>query len=374
MRRQLLEFIEKDLRRKAVILSGPRQVGKTTMAKEVVGPSGQYLNFDIVADRKIMLQTSWRKDCAGVVLDEIHKFPKWKNLLKGAIDRDQNVPPLLITGSARLEVFRKAGDALTGRTFSWRLHPIDIKEGVRLIPDLSAAQITERLLSSGGFPESFFSPELAPRLLQDRLTTVLREDVRDISDISSIKGLELLIEFLRERIGGQIVYANLANDLSVSSVTVKNWISLLERLYLVFLVTPWSRKLSGSIRKEPKCYFYDCAAAPVDLSARLENLVAACLLKYCHFENDSKGRELSLHYYRDKAGREVDFVIAERSTVLACIEVKSSDPTPSKALRYLAEATRAAHAVQLVQQLEHETDHGPIKVRRLDDWLTHIPL
>ncbi len=374
MARQLSEFIRKDLAKKAVILSGPRQVGKTTLARELLGPDAQYLNYDILADRRVILSTSWKRECSGIVLDEIHKFPKWKNLLKGVIDRDQNVPPLLVTGSARLEVFRKAGDALTGRTFSWRLHPIDLMEGVSLTPELSPMQVLERLLKTGGFPESFFNPDLAQRLLRDRLDTVLREDLRDLSAISSLKSIELLVELLRDRIGGQIIYANLAQDLAVSGVTIKNWMALLERLYLIILLPPWSKKLSGALKKEPKCYFYDCAAAPTDFGARLENLVALCLLKYCHFERDSKGRELVLHYYRDKSGREVDFVVSERTEVLACIEVKTSDAAPSNSLRYLAKRTGAKHAIQLVQNLDREVDYGQIKIRRLADWLAKIAL
>lgn len=373
MLRYLSECTQKDLRKKAILLSGPRQVGKTTFARSLV-KGGEYLNYDVVADRKAILTQAWRKDAPIMVLDEIHKFPKWKNFLKGVIDQFQNSPPLFITGSARLEVFRKAGDALTGRTFAYHLHPIDIKEACLLEPKTSPEAHMERLLMSGGFPESFFDPENAQRLLRDRLSTVLREDLRDLSAVSNLKGMELLVELLRERVGGQITYSNLANDLSVSPPTIKTWIDLLEKLYLVFLLRPYSKGLTKSIRKEPKCYFFDCSAPTNGEEARLENLAALALLKWCDFERDTKGRNVNLMYYRDTSEREVDFVITEDRSVLACIEVKLSDDSPTKSLRYLTERVRPKHSIQLVKNTNKSRDYGPIKVRPLAEWLSKISL
>jgi predicted AAA+ superfamily ATPase len=373
MLRYLSEAIQKDLKKKAILLSGPRQVGKATFARSLA-EGGEYLNYDILEDRKAIMTQSWRKDAAVVILDEIHKFPKWKNFLKGIIDQFQNSAPLIVTGSARLEVFRKAGDALTGRTFAYHLHPIDIKEACYLEPKISAEVHMHRLLSSGGFPESFYDPANAARLLRDRLTTVLREDLRDLSAVSNLKGIELLVELLRERVGGQITYSNLAKDLLVSAPTIKTWVDLLEKLYLVFLLRPYSKGLAKSIRKEPKCYFFDCSAPTNGEDARLENLAALSLLKWCDFERDSKGRNLDLMYYRDINGREVDFVITEDRKVLACIEVKSSDSDPSKSLLYLSERVNPKHSIQLVKSLKHSRDHGIIKVRPFAEWLNKIEL
>lgn len=373
MRRYLTECIQKDLKKKAILLSGPRQVGKTTFARALIS-GGEYLNYDVVADRKAILAQAWRKDAPVVVLDEIHKFPKWKNFLKGVIDQFQNRPPLLITGSARLEVFRRAGDALTGRTFAFHLHPIDIEEACSLEPNASPEAHMQKLLTGGGFPESFFDPENAQRLLQDRLSTVLREDLRDLSAVSNLKGIELLVELLRERAGGQVTYSNLAKDLSVSPPTIKTWMDLLEKLYLVFLLRPYSRGLTKSIRKEPKCYFFDCSAPTNGEDARLENLAALALLKWCDFERDTKGRNVNLMYYRDSSEREVDFVITENRSVLACIEVKSSDESPSSSLIYLAGKVRPKHSIQLVKNTLKSRDYGAIKVRPLAEWLSKISL
>ncbi len=371
MQRYLFETIKKDLQKKAILLSGPRQVGKTTFARSLI-PDGDYLNYDVVEDRKAIMAQAWLKDSPVVVLDEIHKFKKWKNFLKGIIDKYNNKPPLFITGSARLEVFRRAGDALTGRTFSYRLHPIDLEEACLLVPNQSPQLLLDRLLACGGFPESFFNPENAARLLRDRLSTVIREDIRDLSAVSNLKGIELLLELLRDRTGGQITYSNLAKDLSVSAPTIKTWIELLEKLYLIFLIRPYSRGLSKVIRKEPKCYFFDCSAAMNGESARLENLVALALLKWCDFQQDAKGRNVNLHYYRDTSDREVDFLITEDKKVLASIEVKVSDESPSKSLLYLDGKLSPIHSIQLVANAKNARDFGPIKVRPLALWLSKI--
>ena len=181
--RYLTEPITKDLSKKLVFLAGPRQVGKSTLAKSLITSQSNYLNWDILTDRKIIRDRAWVKDAGLVTLDELHKFPKWKSFIKGVIDEYGNSPPLLVTGSARLETFKRGGDALTGRTYMYRIHPIDPIEAVDYfkIPDpYTAAQM---LLQTGGFPEAFLNPDDAARLREDRLQIVLREDVRDLSMI-----------------------------------------------------------------------------------------------------------------------------------------------------------------------------------------------
>ena len=373
MERYLSNFIIKDLSRKCILLSGPRQVGKTTLARSLFGQS-EYLNYDIVSDRRVIMSQSWNRDTPLVILDELHKYKKWKNLLKGVIDQSGGAPPLLVTGSARLEVFRKAGDALTGRTFAYHLHPIDPKEACSIHPGRTATEHVDFLLAHGGFPESFNTPELSRRLLMDRISTVLRDDLRDLSMISSISSVELLVELLRERVGGHITYSNLAQDLGVSPPTVKSWIELLEKLYVVFLLRPFSGKLAKSLRKEPKLYFYDCSAAENGESARLENLVALALYKWCDFVRDTEGRDARLFYFRDSNDREVDFVVTEGRKILACIEVKSSDEEPSPSLRYLSDRLKPKHSLQLVRNCSRAREYGELKVRPLAEWLRQLAL
>jgi hypothetical protein len=371
--RYLLTSLQKDLKKKMVILAGPRQCGKTTLAKSLLDKNGEYLNWDIVKDRKIIRDIAWPKDASLVVLDELHKAPKWKNLLKGVVDEFGNKPPLLITGSARLDAFRKTGDALTGRHYFYRLHPIDVAESKHFLPQLGLAGRMRRLLQTGGFPEAFLNPDEAARLLNDRLELVIKEDGRDLSRISSWRGASDLVELLRECVGKPVKYDNLARTLGISPPTVRNWIDLLEKLYIVFLLPPYSSRLSRSIRKEKRIFFFDCAAAYDETEgAQLENLTACCLLKHIQFKKDATGENWDLFYLRDKEKREVDFVITVNRRVHQLIEVKKSDDAISNSLRYYTDKLKPKESMQLVLNLDRPREKSGIKTLPLGKWLENL--
>jgi uncharacterized protein len=373
--RYLVPRLAHDLRRKMVLLAGPRQCGKTTLAKSLLGDRGEYLNWDIVKDRKIIRELAWPKDASLVVLDELHKAPKWKNLLKGVVDEFGNKPPLLVTGSARLDAFPRAGDALTGRHYFYRLHPIDVAESKRFLPDISLNERVRRLLQAGGFPEAFLNPEEAARLRNDRMELVTREDLRDLSRVSSWRGPADLLELLRERVGKPTNYDNLAQGLAISPPTSKAWVELLEKLYLVFLLPPYSTSLSRSIRKDRRVYFFDCAAAyDTTGGAQLENLVACSLLKFAQFRKDAYGENWNLFYLRDKEGREVDFVVTRNRSVHWLIEVKASDEAVSTSLRYYLQKLRPKESLQLVLNLERPQEKSGVKIVPLGKWLESLPL
>ncbi len=366
--RYLGKRLRVDLREKAVLLSGPRQVGKTYLAKEVAGADGVYLNNDVRSDAKIINSIAWPRSAPIVVLDELHKRARWKSFLKGIIDDQQNKPPILVTGSARLATFRKGGEALTGRTFHYRLHPLDLIETRTFLPNMSEEKRMERLLTAGGFPESFLKPKNAARLLNDRLDAVVRGDVRDLTRIGEIRALELLIELLRDRVGSGLNYQHLAADVGVSAPTVKTWIDLLEQLYLVFRIYPHSRGLARSLRRQPKLYFFDWSAAQ-NAGAALENLVACALQKFCDWTEDTTGRKIRLCYFRDRDGHEVDFLLAEGIRVHAIAEVKQSGDTLHQPLAFLAHKLGNARAFQLVKEMDRPLQRGNVEILPLAGWL-----
>jgi uncharacterized protein len=370
--RYLSHSISSDLKKKMVVLSGPRQCGKSTLAKGLLDTHGVYLNWDIRKDQKIIREAMWSKDAPLVVLDELHKFPKWKNFLKGIVDEYQNRPPLLVTGSARLDTFRKQGDALTGRFFHYRLHPIDVSEAKIFLPRASSRSRLEHLLRTGGFPEAFLNPDEADRLRNDRFDLVIREDLRDLSKTNALRGIQMLIELLRERVGQKVSYKNLAEELSVSGPTVKSWLELLEKLCIVFVVRPYAKGLARSLKKEPKIYFYDCAAG-YEPSGRLENAVACALLKHCDFQHDRFGKNMALCYFSDREKREVDFVVTLNRSPHWALEVKTSENELSPHLRYFHERAEPRASYQLVQNLSPSPSqklekHG-IEIVNLAEWL-----
>jgi uncharacterized protein len=372
--RYLVPRLREDLQKKMVLLAGPRQCGKTTLAKSLLDRRGEYLNWDITKDRKLIRELAWPKDASLVVLDELHKAPKWKNLLKGVSDEFGNKPPLLVTGSARLDAFRRTGDALTGRHYFYRLHPIDPAESKLFLPELVLDARVNRLLVAGGFPEAFLNPKEAARLRNDRMELVTREDLRDLSRVSSWRGPADLIELLRERVGKPVNYDNLAQSLSISPPTAKSWVELLEKLYIIFLLPPYSNRLSRSIRKDRRIYFFDCAAAYDETGgAQLENLVACSLLKFSQFRKDAVGESWEIFYLRDKESREVDFVVTFNRRVHWLIEVKASDDNPRNSLRYYTEKLRPHVSLQLVLHLDRAQEKSGIKILPLSKWLEELP-
>jgi len=347
--RYLSSFIKKDLEKKMVFIGGPRQCGKTTLAKTLLdGFSGSiYLNWDDDRQRREILERQWSQANKLIVLDELHKYKQWKSWLKGVYDTEKSDHAFLVTGSARLDVYRRGGDSMMGRYHYWRLHPFSLSERPQ---DMDAEEALRRLMVLGGFPEPFLQADEreARRWRRQRLDKIVRDDIRDLENIRDIKTLELLIDLLKTRVGGPIVIKNLAEDLQVSQPTVKHWLEVLERMYYIFLVYPYSTNLSRAILKPPKVYFYDNADVEGDQGARFENLVATHLLKSIQFLEDREGFRYQLRYLRDKEGREVDFVLLREKKICELIEVKWNDEQMSPSLRYYREKLRAPCATQIL--------------------------
>lgn len=364
MKRYCEPYIIQDLASKMVFIGGPRQVGKTTLAKCIMKDafdSGLYLNWDSDVSRRRIMSHEWENSTNIIVFDELHKYPRWKQWIKGVYDERPKKQNYLVTGSARLDVYRKGGDSLMGRYHYWRLHPFTIDE---LPPKTSKAEGFERLMNIGGFPEPFLAGDerLARRWRTERFDRIINEDVRDLENVQNLQLLHLFIDMLRERAGGLIAISNIAKDLQVSPSTTKAWLALVERMYIAFPIYPLIKNIPRSILKPAKVFFYDNADTKEDVGVRFENLVATTLLKRLNFISDYHGFKTSLHYIRDKDGREVDFVTVIDGKVEDLIEVKYSDDQISSSLKYYAKKLKAKRAVQLVYKLKHSYDKDGVLV------------
>ena len=340
-RRYLEPFIAPVLPRKMVFIGGPRQVGKTTLALSLVGKGAgerhpAYFNWDDPRAAARVRRLELPPGEPLIVLDEIHKYARWRNLVKGIYDTEKSRRRIVVTGSARLDYYRKGGDSLANRYRYFRLHPFSLCE----LDASPTKSDVDSLLRFGGFPEPFLlHDEREHRIWQrDRIARVVRGDLRDLEQVREISLVEQLVDLLPARVGSPLSIQSLREDLEVDHKTVERWITILENLYLCFRISPFGAPKVRAVKKERKLYLWDWSMTP-EGGARFENLVASQLLKYCHWMEDTEGHAMELRFLRDTDKREVDFVVLRDRKPLFAVECKSGERGVSPAIRYFAERT-----------------------------------
>lgn len=319
-----LPLIRKDLEKKMVFIGGPRQVGKTTLAvsfiKDYVDGHPAYLNWDQAESRSMIQKQDWPKDEPIIIFDELHKRKGWQTLIKGVWDKWRNTQRFIVTGSARLDIFRKGGDSMLGRYHYYRIHPYTL-------PELGfSKEKLELLFKFGGFPEPLLSEdetELRRWHLQ-RVSKLVRIDLRDLEVVSDLDKVELLADSMASKVGSPFSYKGFAEDLEVSDKTIKRWVKILDSLYYCYLVSPYGSTKIKAVKKSQKLYLWDWSQI-TDSGARFENMVASHLLKLCNYWEDALGYRSELRYIRDEKGREVDFVVLKDRKPVFAVECKFND-------------------------------------------------
>lgn len=405
MERTLLPEVARILARwgKMVFLSGPRQVGKTTLAKQLLRQRGEgvYFNWDDLRDRKRLFRDPYffekeprrSEDKRLLVFDEIHKHGRWKPYLKGVYDSFHEEHHILVTGSGRLDLFQRGGDSLLGRYVPLPLLPLSLGELLGQRPTWKqfraavvgappkakkSRELLRALVEFGGFPEPYLKadPEFSRVWSARRGELLVREDVREATNIRQISQLEMLVHLIEPRVGGPLSLNNLREDLGVAFETVRDWVGVLERFYYLFRVGPYSKGLARALRKESKVYLYDWSAVGAP-GARFENVVALHLLKAARTWSALGEASVTLHYLRDKEGREVDFLVAVDRKPMLLVECKTSETGLSPHLLYYQERLDVPVAVQLVLEEGHELEwRRGRRIQRVisaDRWLTLLP-
>lgn len=363
--------------RKIALVSGPRQCGKTTLARMLLRRRsiGGYHNWDEIEFRRTwtkhpstLVPPSRGASIPLLVLDEIHKDRRWKRTLKGIHDTLRRPCDILVTGSARLNVYARGSDSLLGRQLAFRLHPFSIREmaGADVpSPDEALKALAARanrpsaagernlasLLAYGPFPEPLLAQDMRRARLwrRSREQLVIREDLRDLSRLPELARVEMLTAMLPERVGSLFSPSSLAWDLETSIPTIRRWLNYLKELYYIFEVRPFVRSIPRSLRRDGKVYLWDYSGIDNE-AARFENLVAAHLLKACHFWTDTGEGVFDLYYLRDKLKREIDFLIVRDGAPWLPVEVKLSDTRVSENWAAFSPFLNCRLGLQLVRQ------------------------
>jgi len=329
------------LSRKMVFIGGPRQVGKTTLALSLIDRRADethpaYLSWDDPRAAARLRKLELPPHEPLIVLDEIHKYARWRNLVKGLYDTEKSRRRIVVTGSARLDYYRKGGDSLANRYRYFRLHPFSLRE----LDSTAQKADLDALLHFGGFPEPLFAQDDREHRIwqRDRVARVVRDDLRDLEQVREISLLDHLIDLLPSRVGSPLSIKSLSEDLGVDHKTVDRWLTILDNLYVSFRIAPFGAPKVRAVKKSQKLYLWDWSMTPAG-GARFENLVASQLLKYCHFVEDTQGYAMELRYLRDTDKREIDFVVLKDRKPQFAVECKTGDRDVSPAIRYFAERT-----------------------------------
>ncbi|MBL7198372.1 MAG: ATP-binding protein [Candidatus Omnitrophica bacterium] len=390
IKRDLENFILEDLKEKMVFIAGPRQVGKTTLALEIGKKffldKYSYFNWDNREDRKVILNGTFRADKDLLIFDEIHKYKNWKNYLKGVYDKYKDRFKILITGSARLDIYRRGGDSLLGRYYYYRLHPLSLREllseRISIINtsfeelkfldfNKKSKELFDVLFIFGGFPEMVVkqSSRALRRWHNERVDRVIKEDIRDIENVRDLSTLQILVELIPDKVGSLFSLNSLRQDLDVTHKTISSWVNILERFYYHFRIHPFHSKKIKSLKKEPKVYLWDWSEIK-DEGIKFENMIASHLLKYCHFLFDREGFKANLYYMRDIEKREVDFLVAIDNKPWFCVEVKSSFKNIPISLRYFKEKLRIPFVYEVVREEDVDYIKDNIRIISASKFLT----
>ncbi len=350
IKRYLEQHIKEDLNKKMVFISGPRQCGKTTLAKKLLAEnnpkntSTHYLNWDDLQGRQSIIKEQFPSGRSILILDEIHKYSRWRQVIKGLFDKRKEELKIIVTGSGRLDHYRHGGDSLQGRYLMYRLHPFSFRE-VRTKKESTLND----LLKYGGFPEPFLlrSERETRRWGRTYQSRIINEDLNSLENVKDIALLETLGLRLPNLVGSPISINSIRQDLQVSHQTVSRWLTMLENIYMIFRIYPFGAPKIRAVKKAAKHYHYDWTIIDEE-GLRFENLVACHLLKWCHFRQDYEGFDSEVRYFGDIDRREVDFVLMENNRPIHFIECKLKHKNVNTALRYLKQRFPDTQATQIV--------------------------
>ncbi|OVE77038.1 hypothetical protein BVX98_03850 [bacterium F11] len=383
--RYLTASIVEDLKKKMVFVGGPRQVGKTTLAKTLVAAKFReigYFNWDNTLERKRMMGSEWPGSAELIILDEIHKFKRWKRFVKGEYDSHKEKYKFLVTGSARMDLYRKGGDSLMGRYHYYLLHPFSLAEmnntkckskpfrELQIERDGKGLDVLDKF---GGFPEPLFehNERTLRRWQNERNDRLFREDIRDTDAVRDISTMKLLSDMLPTKVGSLLSINSIREDLEISHRAASHWLDVLESFHYHFRIYPFARNTIRSLKKEPKLFLWDWSEIQGE-AARFENLVASHLLKFVHWLQNREGYKAKLSFLRDISQREVDFMVTVNEKPWFAVEVKTQDEGPTTKLNYFRERLKIPFVYQVIKKTGTDKLVDGIRLVSADKFLNSL--
>jgi predicted AAA+ superfamily ATPase len=385
--RYLTNNILHDLSEKMVFIGGARQIGKTTLATKLIASNFKefaYYNWDARSDRNKIMRSEFPGSAELIIFDEIHKYPKWKNLIKGEYDTHKDRYKFLITGSARLNIYRKGGDSLQGRYHYYTLHPfslaeiLNIKNDIEIFKELPISSSDhfkdyESLEHFGGFPEIFLKQKnrALRRWHNEKTERLFREDIRDIEAVRDIANMQLLSDILPSKTGSPLSINSIRENLGVSHRAVTNWLSILEQFYYHFRIYPYNKRNIRSIKKDSKLYMFDWSEVENE-GARFENLIASHLLKLTQYLKEYEGYQTGFYYLRNVDKKEVNFLVTVNNAPWFCVEAKFNETIPSPSIFYFKERLKIPYTYQVVRKQNIDIFKNGVRVISADRFLASL--
>lgn len=382
--RYLTNYLIKDLKEKMVFIAGPRQVGKTSLAQYLgknYFQSYSYLNWDYQPDRKKIIGFQLPSDTNLLIFDELHKYKNWKNYIKGIYDKHKADFKILLTGSARLDIYKKSGDSLMGRYHQYTLHPFSLAEVAKtqisnqpwhkleFDGNDKTIEIIEDLIQFGPFPEPFLKQDIAHwrRWQSEKIDRLIKEEIRDLTVIKDLSSLQILVELIPSKVGSLLSINNVREDLEVAHKTVVNYLRILELFYFHFRIYPYSKNNVRSLKKMAKLYLWDWSVIE-DEGAKFENFIASHLLKYAHFLQNSQGFKTKISYLRDNEGREIDFILTIDDRPWFAVEVKTTEEKSH--LNFFKKKLNIPFIYQVIRKPKIDYFNDEVRVISADKFLT----
>ncbi len=385
--RYLTKNIVEDLQSKMVFIGGARQVGKTTLAKEIAAKelsNSQYFNWDYPPDRKKIKTLELPGEDSLLIFDEIHKYNKWKTTIKGIYDVHKDKYKIIVTGSAKMDIFRRGGDSLQGRYHYYNLHPFSLSEMTNarnVIIPMSELSINtqnniepfETLYKFGGFPEVLLkeSTRSLRRWHSEKLERLFREDIRDVESIRDIGNMKLLGDMLPNKVGSPLSINAIREDLEVSHRAVTNWLDILELFYYHFRIFPFHSNKIRSLKKDAKLYLTDWSEIE-DEGIRFENLIASHLFKFVEYLKQSEGHKISLNYLRNVDKKEIDFLVSVDNQPWFAVEAKLSDTNVSTNMNYFKERLNIPFVYQVIRKNNVDILRDNVRIISADKFLNNL--